>query len=292
MTHLEASRIPVTFGVNTAVVVPCFNEEKRFDEAAFLRAAEEQPGVVFILVNDGSQDGTASVLARLAKRDPTRFRALNLPENVGKAEAVRVGVLDALRLDPRRVAFWDADLSTPLELIPLFEATLEERPAVELVMGARVKLLGWAVVRSRIRHYAGRVFATLVSVVLGLAVYDTQCGAKMFRKTPELDSLFQEPFLSRWIFDVEILARMIQRWGGDRAPAEARIYELPLPRWIHDRDTRLTLWDFARSVLELYAIRRRYLRPAGARSSNTQGSTGPGGGELPKAWNETAHPHG
>ena len=108
------------------------------------------------------------------------------------------------------------------------------------------------------RHYLGRVFATVASLVLGLPVYDTQCGAKLFRATRELREILSEPFLSRWIFDVEIIARFVQQHGSDRDQVQNRIYEFPLCVWRDVPGTKLKPADFLRAGRELWAIRKQY----------------------------------
>src|SRR6185369_11025600 len=126
------------------------------------------------------------------------------------------------------------------------------RPAIEFVLGSRVLLMGRDVKRRAIRHYSGRVFATAVSLALDLPVYDTQCGAKVWRVTAATGTLFAKPFRSRWIFDVELIARYLclPVSPGERARRD-RLYELVLPAW-HDRPgTKLRWFDFVRAVVDL-----------------------------------------
>jgi hypothetical protein len=137
----------------------------------------------------------------------------------------------------------------------------ESRPELEMIIGSRVKLLGRKIERRRSRHYLGRVFATAVSASLGLDVYDTQCGAKLFRASPSIKALFQQPFHSRWIFDVEILARLIQARRGRELPqAEDVIYEFPLREWRDIAGSKLEYSDFVRAAWELLRIRNYYFR--------------------------------
>src|SRR5262245_56197012 len=217
---------------SAAIVVPCFNEEKRLDVASFRDFSDRSHSITFLCVNDGSTVKTLQLLQSLQAADPNKVSVLSLPQNQGKAEAVRRGVLTAIESQPDYVGFWDADLATPLRAIAQFVDLAESRPDLELIIGSRVKLLGRNIERRRSRHYLGRVFATAVSTILGLEVYDTQCGAKLFRTTPFLGALFEQPFLSPWIFDVEILARLIKARRGTELPQpEQTIYELPLTEW-------------------------------------------------------------
>jgi glycosyltransferase involved in cell wall biosynthesis len=244
-----------------AVVIPCYNEEERLDRARIEQFAQAEPDVELWFVDDGSQDRTRELLESLRTACPDTVRVVVLEHNSGKAEAVRQGVLRALESDPRHVGYWDADLATPLDDIPRFAALLDSHPELEIVFGSRVKLLGRHVERKLTRHYFGRVFATVVSVTLGLPVYDTQCGAKLFRVTPDLKGLFDRPFLSRWIFDVEIIARLIAARGrGGARAAENVIYEFPLMWWEDVHGSKLRPRDFAKAAVDLYRIWGSYLR--------------------------------
>jgi dolichyl-phosphate beta-glucosyltransferase len=86
-------------------------------------------------------------------------------------------------------------------------------------------------------------------------VYDTQCGAKIFRANEAVRQAFTTPFRSRWIFDIEILARYIATIG--RGAAESRIYELPLKTWTDVPGSKVTPLDAIRAVWDLALIWRR-----------------------------------
>lgn len=243
-----------------AVVVPCYNEEARLSVDEFRGFLAENESVDFVFVNDGSRDRTDVRLGEIRSGWEDRVTILDLDRNRGKAEAVRAGMLHGIRSGYPFVGFWDADLATPLTAIPELYRILESHPRIEWVFGSRVRLLGRSIDRRAMRHYLGRVFATATSLVLNLPVYDTQCGAKLFRIVPDSPGIFERPFTSRWIFDVELIARLIQqrrvRTGEQAADV---IYEYPLGEWRDVQGSKLNSSDFLRAAMELIAIRRRYL---------------------------------
>jgi glycosyltransferase involved in cell wall biosynthesis len=256
---------------DSIIVVPCYNEAARLDVAAFSAFLERSCRTLFIMVDDGSRDETGAVLEQLRAMHPARVAVLRLAENVGKAEAVRRGVKLALRRNPAYVGYWDADLATPLESIESFHAVISTQPELLLVMGSRVGLLGRHIQRTWKRHYIGRVFATAASLVLGLPVYDTQCGAKLFRVAPATASLFDRPFCSRWVFDVEILARLLRSSGSTNVQAAANtIYEYPLERWQDVAGSRLKWRDFLIAAMDLAAIRWHYSKQHATTSAARQ----------------------
>ena len=239
------------------IIVPCYNEAARLNVEVFRQFSHQEHSVGFIFVNDGSTDGTLNVLKPLCDSNAENLNYLDVPHG-GKAEAVRQGLIQAFKAHSDYVGFWDADLATPLSPILDFCKILDQNPHLQMVIGARVKLLGREIERQMIRHYLGRLYATAVSMMLRLPIYDTQCGAKIFRVSPEICVLFEHPFKTTWTFDVEIIARMRQR---KTIQAEEVIYEFPLTKWSDVRGSKVKPLDFGKAFFELIKIYFSYLRP-------------------------------
>lgn len=198
-----------------------------------VQALGQVPGIRLLLVDDGSTDGTPLVLERICRTIPGKARVLRLDRNQGKAEAVRLGLLEALDAGSDFVAYLDADFATPGdEMVRLLRLLQDGRTQVAL--GSRVALLGAQIERKASRHYLGRFFATFASIVLRLPVYDTQCGAKAFRASAALSRTLEEPFHARWAFDVELIGRLLANGlsSGD-------FVEVPLRRWVDVGGSRL-----------------------------------------------------
>ena len=234
------------------LVIPCFNEATRLDEDAFFALPCARQDIDLLFVNDGSSDGTEELLQGLARRDPSRIGVLSLSSNSGKAEAVRQGLRRALADGADIVGYADADLATPVdELCRLVDILRSGNASV--VLAARVALLGRHIERKASRHYLGRVFATTASLILALPVYDTQCGAKVFRRSAALEDALALPFLSRWVFDVELLGRMLS--GANRLTSD-QIMEEPLRTWRDIAGSKLGAVQMARTLVDLNLIRR------------------------------------
>lgn len=237
------------------LVVPCYNEAARLDGAAFVAALERLPWLHLCFVNDGSTDGTAGMLDGLVRRHPNRMSVLTLERNAGKAEAVRLGLQGAMTKSPL-CGFWDADLAAPLDEVEYLRSALLGMPELEWVFGIRLRSLGRHIQRKAGRHYLGRVFATVASSMLVSSVYDSQCGAKIFRSTAALREVVEEPFRSRWVFDLEMLVRLesiISR--GTARQLEDVVLEMPLRRWSHRTGSKVRGRDFIQAAIDLVRIR-------------------------------------
>jgi len=237
----------------THVIIPCYNESARLPRREVAAFLESSPWASIGFVNDGSADDTISVLEELQQEHPERIEILDLEQNVGKGEAVRRGVLKSLERDYELVAYIDADFATPPEALQeMFEAS---GPEHWVIFGARVQRAGAAIERNATRHYTGRAFATLASLALDISLYDTQCGAKLVARDL-VSGLFSEPFLTRWLFDLELLMRLRKLVG--REEFDRIVYEHPLSVWVEKGDSRIRLRDALAVPYDLARIRRAY----------------------------------
>jgi dolichyl-phosphate beta-glucosyltransferase len=227
------------------IVVPCYDEQGRIDPGELARLARA-PGVRLVLVDDGSRDDTRGILEGICREADATLVALE--SNSGKGEAVRRGLLAALAAGAELVGYVDADLSTPVdEVLGLVDRA--RTSGAEVVMGSRVALSGHDIRRKTLRHDMGRAFATLASLALGATIYDTQCGAKILRRSTALEGALAEPFASRWAFDVELLDRLLA--AGVDAHA---ILEVPLGSWSDVPGSKLRPLDVAHAGLDLARI--------------------------------------
>ncbi|MFV0306253.1 MAG: glycosyltransferase [Desertimonas sp.] len=244
------------------IVVPCFNESRRLDVDALVRLARGADATV-LAVDDGSTDDTGVMLAAAAT-EHSEIDVLVLAGNGGKAEAVRAGLRTALVSGAAVVGYYDADLATPVgEMVRLVE-TLAGDDRLEVVVGSRVGLLGHDIERRPWRHYLGRVFATAASAALGVPIYDTQCGAKVFRATPALGVALVEPFTSRWAFDVELLGRLLRAGTSPDA-----LKEVPLRAWRDVAGSGLRPRPAVRAGLDVLVMGWSWRRQRGASNNPT-----------------------
>jgi len=239
-----------------ALVVPCFNEAERLDGDAFIAFARERSDRRLCFVDDGSTDATAARLAEIAAAAPERIGVECLSVNQGKGSAVRAGIRAELARAPRYVGYWDADLATPLRFVETLADHLDLHPELALAAGSRILMLGRPVARRAVRHYLGRVASTLVSLALRAPVYDSQCGAKLLRNGPALGALLDAPFASRWLFDVEILARIARSEPGTaEAVLHRRVHEVPVPEWTDVPGSKVGFGALLRLPADLVRIR-------------------------------------
>jgi len=241
---------------HVGLVVPCYNEEKRLNVKAYLSSLSKNVKLTILFVNDGSSDNTLNILQKISKAEPERAMYLSLDRNKGKAEAVRQGICHLLKMDTFEIiGYWDADLAVPLIEVNDFIRVFQTYPDVQAVIGSRVHLAGRAIEHVNLRHYFGRVFATIISLTFGFKIYDTQCGAKLFY-SKILEPVVKEIFCSNWIFDVELLIRLSRIDFLRRK--ENWLYEYPVHEWKNVSDTKRTFLAYIESFFDYFKLVRKY----------------------------------
>ncbi len=243
------------------VVVPAYNEEQRLPStlAKILGYLERQPFRSEIIVaDDGSTDGTAALVERMAEQH-SLLQLLRL-DHRGKGFAVRAGALAA---PGDYVLLCDADLAVPIEEWEQLFSRL--RQGYDLAIGSREGLGARRLGEPWYRHLMGRVFNLIVKAVAVGGIQDTQCGFKALRREVAQD-LFRRVQIygehaprvqgaAVTAYDVELL--FLARKRG------YRIAEVPVP-WQYGTETKVNpirdSWRNFKDVVLVrwYALRGRY----------------------------------
>lgn len=238
--------------MDVGVVVPCFNEELRWDSPYWSELVAAVPAH-FLFVDDGSTDATLQRIQALSGID--KSSVLRLPVNRGKSEAVRLGLLHLMK-NPSIVTagYLDADgafrATDVNRLLERFDE-LKQLRSLDALWASRVALAGRDIERSGSRHYIGRAIATFVSLGYGNIPYDTQAGYKLFEVSQELLDCLSQPFKTRWLFEVELLAR----WKAIKGRPMC-VWEEPLNYWHDVKGSKIRGVESLRILRELLQVKR------------------------------------
>ena len=237
------------------VVIPCYNEETRLSVATFSNFVSANLCYHLCFVNDGSKDNTLAVLHSLRQGREDYISIYDCPVNGGKAEAVRQGVL-SLSKDKQLdyIGYLDADLSTDFVDFEELVKTLETSK-FKIVSGSRIDRMGANINKDSARKIISKTINMIIQTILGMSFRDTQCGAKIMTKDIA-ENMFNEKFITRWLFDVEIFLRMKTFYGKDKV--QQFICEQPLKRWIHTDGSKLSTRDSIRILGQLIQIAIHY----------------------------------
>jgi CheY-like chemotaxis protein len=237
------------------VVIPCYNEETRLSSDEFKSFVHKNLGYHLCFVNDGSKDNTLAVLHELTKGKEEYISVYDCEKNGGKAEAVRLGMLHLAKQNQfDYIGFLDADLSTNFDDFQDLADTIYNSK-YKLVFGSRISRMGADITKQSARAIISKTINYIIRKILGMEINDTQCGAKIMTKEI-IEKTFNEKFITKWVFDVEIFMRMKKIYGSRKT--QELILEKPLNRWIHMDGSKLSLKDSIKIIGQIGQIAVHY----------------------------------
>jgi dolichyl-phosphate beta-glucosyltransferase len=230
-----------------SIIIPAYNEAARLPQTVkdVIAHVEGRHTFEIILVDDGSTDETADMIAALASAHPAVY-PLAFARNRGKGAAVREGMLSAR--GAHRL-FMDADHSVHISHLEEF---LAGAAAGDDVVIASIAIPGAVIddVHGSLRRFAGAWAKYLIRATVLPGIYDTQRGFKLYSASAA-EAVFADVKVSGWGFDIEALT--IARERG------FRIRELPV-FWQNMKRSDIGPWDYVTTLADLaYVLFRRLL---------------------------------
>jgi len=198
------------------VIVPTYNESENI-KALVTQLLALPTGILVIVVDDNSPDGTGDIADRLAEENPGQIEAIHRAGKLGLGTAYIAGFKRALAGRADLICTMDADFSHNPRYIPDMVEKIGQ--GYDLVIGSRYvpgggtsgctfdrKLLSWG----------ANAFAR---AVLGLRAHDTTAGFRCYRREV-LDSVqLDEIKASGYSFLIEMLHRVRRRgWQVGEVP--------------------------------------------------------------------------
>jgi len=241
---------------NYSIIIPCYNEESRFPFIEFLKFAENNPNVLLCFVNDGSQDNTLGVLKGLQFESPQNISVYSCKQNGGKAEAIRQGMLYVYNnFKIPSMGFLDSECATTPEEWLLMAKFKEKYPQFGAIVGSRIQRLGVSIQSSAQKTFFGKMIKRFIKQTLKTPFQDIHCGAKIFMRSL-VPFLFSQPFMTPWLFDVEIFLRLQKKFG--RTTLQKGVLEYPLMIWTNTNETKVKFFDEIKMPFQLLRLHRSY----------------------------------
>ncbi len=189
-----------------SIVIPTYNERNRLPQFLINLAQEigsAKLDAEIIVIDDGSaEEHYKKYLDAIEKIDKVSVKIYRHERNRGKGAAIKTGFMVA---SGTWIGFVDADGATsPQEISRILKFALSS-DGLDGIFGSRIRMLGFTIKRYFVKYVRGRIFATLIGVLLDIPIYDSQCGCKFFRKS-KIFSYLELCKEEGYLFDIELIS--------------------------------------------------------------------------------------
>lgn len=241
----ENKALPKEEDLHFTLLIPAYNEEERIagtlhEYATFFRA-NFSGSIRLMVVLNGCRDATMRVVESCSNTYP-EIEAIEFQAAIGKGGAL----IEGLKLAPDTdiIGYTDADGATPPSaMLDLLRKCYHHDGVIgsRWLPGAKLHQA-----QTKTRQFVSRVFHRIVHVLFDLGYQDTQCPAKVFRKTPIVD-VHQNLMIADLAFDVNLLY-LLKRGGFD-------VVEVPT-EWTDKLGSKVTQTLFRSSLTMLLSVIR------------------------------------